>query len=228
MHGEQGYGGVAVETRHGVPKCQACGYIGQWNVEPLLLTHHILITIFFMLFFGGGLIYLLIVVISRSNESSRGKVCPSCGAKNMHTFVYADQAPGWGPSPAAYGAPPAQYPGPAPRPAAQTVMAPQAVAGSAMVLHLNSRPLVTLALTPGHSWSVGRSSECQIIVDDPLVSGSHADIRVQPDGSLQLVDRGSTNGTFVNGSRITGGHRLQPGDRVALGSESALLTVQPA
>jgi len=66
---------------------------------------------------------------------------------------------------------------------------------------------------------LGRLGSSTIAFDDPDVSRSHAEIR--PDGAgYQLVDLGSTNGTFVNGRAIDR-HRLDDGDRVRLGTASA-------
>lgn len=55
------------------------------------------------------------------------------------------------------------------------------------------------------------------ITNDPDVSSRHAEIRIV--GSVvTLRDLGSTNGTFVNGKRIAGEHRLSEGDTIAFGA----------
>jgi ABC-type multidrug transport system ATPase subunit len=64
--------------------------------------------------------------------------------------------------------------------------------------------------------SIGRSSDNSIRLEHPTVSSHHAEIRRQPDG-YELVDLNSTNGTFINGEKISR-HRLQPQDRIALGA----------
>ena len=51
---------------------------------------------------------------------------------------------------------------------------------------------------------------------DPNVSRNHAEIRPSGDGFL-LVDMGSTNGTKVNGVRITQ-HLLEDGDEITFGN----------
>ena len=57
------------------------------------------------------------------------------------------------------------------------------------------------------------------------VSGSHAEFITRPDDQLVLRDLDSTNGTFVNGERITGEVLLQEDDIVQLGaSEFRVLT----
>lgn len=67
---------------------------------------------------------------------------------------------------------------------------------------------------------VGRNSKNQIIIDDATVSGFHAAFVLQSDGTLELADRDSSNGTYVNGvmldpagrSVVRDGDRLQFGD----------------
>ena len=226
MSAPQGYAPGAVESRHNVPRCQSCGYVGQWQVEPLLLTHHIIIALLLLIFFGGGLIYLLIVVVMRSSEANRAKICPNCGSRNMFSFLYADQAQ------PAYGAVTPQRGGPQAyvAPASATVMAsgPSAPADPSAVLYLNEAPLVTLALTPGAHWNVGRNAGCEIVVSDGMVSGTHAKLQVHSDGSLSICDTGSTNGTFVNGQRLESSRVLRSGDVILLGSENARVRVAMA
>ena len=64
---------------------------------------------------------------------------------------------------------------------------------------------------------VGRQSDCQILIDDNNVSRIHAEIRRSDDGWV-VTDRGSTNGSSVNGEKITKGRLLVNGDTVAFGS----------
>ena len=64
---------------------------------------------------------------------------------------------------------------------------------------------------------LGRSRDLEIALVDDLVSRYHALIKVK--GSrIFIQDKGSTNGTFVNGEKITGVVQLQEGDRVLIGS----------
>jgi pSer/pThr/pTyr-binding forkhead associated (FHA) protein len=55
-----------------------------------------------------------------------------------------------------------------------------------------------------------------VLLDDPQVSRRHAMVRIGA-GGLQVEDLGSSNGTFVNGTRIAGPTPLRPGDEVRLG-----------
>ncbi len=50
---------------------------------------------------------------------------------------------------------------------------------------------------------IGRSAQCELILDDDYISGMHAVLRHRSDGSWILTDEGSTNGTYVNSIRIT-------------------------
>jgi hypothetical protein len=63
---------------------------------------------------------------------------------------------------------------------------------------------------------IGRSSGCDVVVDDPNVSRRHAEIRRLGEG-FSLVDLGSTNGTEVNGQRV-GETSLMNGDVIGVGT----------
>ena len=62
---------------------------------------------------------------------------------------------------------------------------------------------------------LGRSKECDVVVDDPSVSRRHAEVH-QADDGIWFVDLGSTNGSEVNGKRVDRA-RLQPGDTILVG-----------
>jgi pSer/pThr/pTyr-binding forkhead associated (FHA) protein len=67
--------------------------------------------------------------------------------------------------------------------------------------------------------TVGRAPDNTINIDDPSVSGRHAELRAVGK-AYQLRDLGSTNGTRVNGS-ATGEITLHPGDRIRFGAVDA-------
>ena len=54
--------------------------------------------------------------------------------------------------------------------------------------------------------------------EDPELSRNHARIARRAGDQLTIEDLGSTNGTFVNGKRITDAQTLRPGDTVKLGT----------
>ena len=62
---------------------------------------------------------------------------------------------------------------------------------------------------------LGRSSACQLVFSDDTVSRRHAELRLQ-DGCWILRDRGSSNGTWVNGRRVIEAE-VRSGDVVLLG-----------
>jgi len=62
---------------------------------------------------------------------------------------------------------------------------------------------------------VGRSSDLDMVLVEDMVSRRHAKIS-STDAEVYIQDMGSTNGTFVNGERITSQH-LADGDRVNVG-----------
>ncbi len=68
--------------------------------------------------------------------------------------------------------------------------------------------------------TVGRQSDCQVVIDDHNVSRRHAEIRRTTAGWV-VTDRNSTNGTKVNGEKVVNGHLLADGDVVAFGSARA-------
>ena len=71
---------------------------------------------------------------------------------------------------------------------------------------------------------VGRGAECELVLRDSRVSRRHARL-VARDGVLVLTDLGSTNGTMVNGHRVSE-MVLGAGDRIELGEST--LVVQAA
>lgn len=63
---------------------------------------------------------------------------------------------------------------------------------------------------------LGRDAQADVLIEDPYVSDMHVRL-VAKDGRLTLHDLGSTNGTYVNGRRITTAIALDRGDAVQLG-----------
>lgn len=63
---------------------------------------------------------------------------------------------------------------------------------------------------------IGRSSELDMVLVEDMVSRRHAKISVSVEG-IYLEDLGSTNGSFVNGERVTRS-KLSEGDRILIGT----------
>jgi len=76
-------------------------------------------------------------------------------------------------------------------------------------------------LPPGE-FVIGRAADCQLSLDDPLVSRNHATLTVTPE-AVVLADLGSRNGVRVNGDRIEGKRSLSHGDQIAIGGQSMTL-----
>lgn len=109
----------------------------------------------------------------------------------------------------------------------ESIIVPAAEAAALRAAHgIAARRVVVLAspaLEAGtaieltNSARVGRGAENAIRLDaDTTVSSRHATIDSRPDG-LWVEDEGSTNGTFVNGARVTSARLLQAGDVIRIG-----------
>ena len=63
---------------------------------------------------------------------------------------------------------------------------------------------------------LGRSPDADVLLDDPYASEYHMRLVAQENG-LVLHDLGSTNGTYVNGRRVTAPAGLKRGDTIQIG-----------
>jgi pSer/pThr/pTyr-binding forkhead associated (FHA) protein len=78
------------------------------------------------------------------------------------------------------------------------------------------------------SWLIGRKPDCDIRVDDSTVSGNHALVTVNPSAYMEglldvhIEDKGSTNGTIINGKKIKR-HMLKHGEVAQIGSHEFTL-----
>lgn len=75
------------------------------------------------------------------------------------------------------------------------------------------------SVSPGRtSWIVGSAPDCDIVVSQAFVSGRHCRLSIH-DGRYVLEDLGSTNGTYVNGRRLSAKAPVQiaASDQVTLG-----------
>ena len=83
-------------------------------------------------------------------------------------------------------------------------------------LSIDSGPLVGRTFTLSTELSIGRSVDNQIILDDDYVSTNHSRLTPSRQGVL-LQDLNSTNGTFVNGNRITTPTLVTSEDKIRIG-----------
>jgi pSer/pThr/pTyr-binding forkhead associated (FHA) protein len=64
--------------------------------------------------------------------------------------------------------------------------------------------------------TMGRSADNDVVVEDLYVSRRHCAILMHSDNSCMLHDTASKNGTYLNGSKISGPTRLKPGDEIRI------------
>jgi len=79
----------------------------------------------------------------------------------------------------------------------------------------------------GEEVLVGRSADATIRIDNGYVSGRHLKLSLASDGSVEVTDLGSTNGTYINARKLVPNrhYRLNAGDRLILGSEDVVYQV---
>ena len=77
-------------------------------------------------------------------------------------------------------------------------------------------------IRPGSAGTIGRSPDAEFIVEAALVSRLHCQLTATAD-MLEVQDLGSTNGTFVNGNRVTSA-QLFDGDRLSVGRLDLLVS----
>jgi hypothetical protein len=81
-------------------------------------------------------------------------------------------------------------------------------------------------IVPPNGALIGRSRECDIVLDDSNVSRRHAQISPSGASGWLINDLGSTNGVRVNGRTVDGPHPLESGDRVELGTVDVRFEVE--
>lgn len=91
------------------------------------------------------------------------------------------------------------------------------------VHHVSERPgerkiMNEAGIILGQETKVGRRSDCQVLIMSSItVSRLHAIISRRADGLFEIVDQNSTNGTWINGEKITS-KILLPGDEISFGA----------
>ena len=74
--------------------------------------------------------------------------------------------------------------------------------------------------------SLGRLPDNSVVLRDECVSRRHCAIVVHRDGSCELHDIASKNGTVLNGAKIHGPTKLRPGDKISLCAKQLVFLVR--
>jgi hypothetical protein len=95
-----------------------------------------------------------------------------------------------------------------------------------LILEIKTGPLAgkTTTVREGHILVVGRTERANLVIPlDPSMSGAHFALEWAPKGS-RVVDRNSSNGTFLNGARVTEAMVLD-GDEIRAGQTTFVVHV---
>jgi pSer/pThr/pTyr-binding forkhead associated (FHA) protein len=99
------------------------------------------------------------------------------------------------------------------QPVTPTAVSTPSVIGQARLIDINAGKGYPLRNNPT---VIGRDDSCDITVDDANVSRNHAQLTQDVVGTWKLTDLGSTNGSKLNGSRVTTA-LLRDGDELTFG-----------
>lgn len=84
----------------------------------------------------------------------------------------------------------------------------------------------TVELSTG-AFTIGRHPESNLVLADDEASSHHAVIETDAEGKATLRDLNSTNGTFLNGSKIEGGIPLEGSEHLRIGQSSLTVSERP-
>ncbi|PJN01523.1 ABC transporter ATP-binding protein [Streptomyces sp. CB01201] len=84
------------------------------------------------------------------------------------------------------------------------------------------RQPTTVRPLPDRTVRIGRADDNDVVIDDLVVSRRHAELRVLADGTYEIVDLGSHNGTYLNGQPVSRA-AVVPGDIVGVGRRAYCL-----
>jgi hypothetical protein len=96
----------------------------------------------------------------------------------------------------------------------------------AIVFMVEAGPASGTEISFASEFRLGRDERGGDLGGDATLSRQHAILRTGP-GGITVEDLGSTNGTFVNGSRISGVRQVRPGDTVEVGHSRLRLAQAP-
>ncbi|OKK17757.1 ABC transporter ATPase [Streptomyces sp. CB00455] len=127
--------------------------------------------------------------------------------------------------------PPPSPPPPAAAPRAPAVGAPPAAPPTAPPAGVSQpsltgtfrRPTTIRPLPARSALGIGRAPENGLVLGDLVVSRRHAELRALADGTYEIADLASHNGTYLNGARIHGAAPLTEGDIVGIGHSAFCL-----
>lgn len=113
---------------------------------------------------------------------------------------------------------------------------PQSSVGQTFVIRRRPRVLAYLIEKEGEQvgrvyqleddvTDIGRDPRNHVVVTDVMVSGFHARVERGPDGGFVVMDRGSSNGSRLNGEPLTSPRPLKENDEVGFGSTTLVLKV---
>lgn len=181
----------------------------------------------------GAVVVLWIIgfVISKKHRKPVPYPAPYPGMPNSYPpGMHPGMQPGGVPPSYPPGVPPS-YPPQAQVPPSQSKKQKKQKKGEAPVVAPgmlpNGRPIPALLVMSGplagqrfmlqNGFLIGKQPGCHLILPDGAASSQHAQISMDPNGICKVYDRGSTNGTFVNGNQITE-FPLQHGSSLRIGS----------
>src|SRR3954470_16376290 len=122
--------------------------------------------------------------------------------------------------------PPPPPAGPPPPPPPDRPAAPEPFPAAALVMRATGGNAAGIVITVTDEFLIGRQAPGDgKLGDDIEISRRHARITREPDGRFVIEDLGSTNGTFVNGERVTT-RALSPHDVLEMG-DTRLLVLDP-
>ncbi|MFD8413152.1 FHA domain-containing protein [Streptomyces sp. NPDC059650] len=110
------------------------------------------------------------------------------------------------------------FPSPAP---ADTTRRPDSVSEPSLTSTFRE-PASIHPLPPRAVVRIGRDQDNDLVIQDLIVSRRHAELRAHADGTHEIADLGSHNGTYLNGARITAAP-LAEGDIIGIGHTALCL-----
>ncbi len=100
----------------------------------------------------------------------------------------------------------------------------EAKSNSAYLIVISARSPATIGKMmklDKNEFVMGRAPDTQLQVEDDGISRKHCKINMAPNGHFQLVDLGSTNGTYLNGIQVNVA-TLQDGDKIQIGANTVV------